>query len=268
VPSFNNERTIYSALWSLKNQSLPPCELFQVDDGSVDCSGDITNSLVDAIYQNSSNCGRGAVRAKAMQLAKHDLVLSCDATNYLQIDFVKRAIKWFDDPSVAGVYGQIWQESPNTVSDRWRKRHLFKAKAKQDISYNAILSTYGCILRRSAVLSIGNFDCNLRHSEDADLGKRLLEAGYKVVFDPSLHVISTVSNNAIEVLDRYWRWNAGPDERSDLRQYARNVWYSITVLARRDMEDGDFMAMPISLACPHYQFWKSSWRLLAGKVQR
>jgi glycosyltransferase involved in cell wall biosynthesis len=267
VPSYNNSITIGSALWCLQNQSLPPSELFQVDDCSTDASCEAAVELGIPVVRLGMNSGRGAVRAKGMVLAKQEFVLCCDSTNYLQIDFADHALKWFADPMVAAVFGRLWQEKPQTLSDRWRGRHLFKLQAQRPLQHDALLSTYGCVLRRSAVLSVGNFNWNLRHSEDADLGHRLLSAGFKVIFDPSLHVISAVSNSTLEVLDRYWRWHAGPYEDVTLHGYLKLIWYAITVLALRDIRDGDWYSVPVSLLCPHYQFWKSLQRKIFRKVQ-
>jgi GT2 family glycosyltransferase len=268
VPSFNNVQTIYCAAWSLKNQSYTPTNIIQIDDGSTDGSCQITESLGISINRNASNKGRGYVRAMAIELCKDELIAFCDASNYLRVDFLRNGVKWFDDPQVAAVFGQICQDQPKSLADRWRARHLYKMKEKKSLRYNAVLSTYGCILRRSAIVRVGNFDHSLRHSEDSELGYRLLAAGYKVVFDPSLHVISCISNSVYEVLDRYWRWNAGAHEETSISAYIKLIWYSIRVLVRRDISDKDLLSIPISLVCPHFQFWKSWSRNMLNRVQK
>jgi cellulose synthase/poly-beta-1,6-N-acetylglucosamine synthase-like glycosyltransferase len=267
VPSFNNCQTVYCTAWSLKNQSCKPSSILQIDDGSTDDSWRITEDLGLSVIRNTTNRGRGYVRAKAIELCEDEFLACCDASNYLQINFIENAIGWFDDPKVAAVFGQIYQAQPKSLADRWRARHLYKLNQNKNVDKNAILSTYGCILRRSAVVQVGNFDRSLRHSEDSDLGIRLLRAGYKVVYDPSLHVISCIKNDIVEVLDRYWRWYAGADEKISIRKYGRLVWYSVRVLALRDIKDKDFFSIPISLSCPHYQFWKSWIRRLLNRVQ-
>ncbi len=51
--------------------------------------------------------GRGFTRAKAMDLAKHDIVVCCDATNELDVNFVRDGIKGFNDDNVASIFGKI-----------------------------------------------------------------------------------------------------------------------------------------------------------------
>lgn len=267
VPCFNNQKSVGLTLSSLQNLSSPPSELFLVDDCSSDSSRNVATTMGVPVIAMASNTGRGSVRSRAMQVARHEFVLCCDATNQLPAHFASQALRWFENPKVAAVFGRIWQGDSLSIGDRWRGRHLFKVWEPMTVRHDAMLSTWGCVLRRSAVLAVGNFDASLRHSEDMDLGHRLLAAGFDVVFDPDLHVISRVSNTQLQALDRFWRWNAGEREEINLYSYAKQIWYSLKVLVPRDLSDGDLASVPLSLLCPHYQFWKSWGRRISGRVQ-
>jgi hypothetical protein len=96
---------------------------------------------------------------------------------------------------------------------------------------------------------------NLRHGEDAELGRRLRDAGYAVVFDPALFAFSFAKNTVGQVLERYARWNNVG--RMSIRDYLRQVNYALKVMVSADLRAGDLKAAGISLLCPHYQFW---WR--------
>ena len=267
VPCFNNAASVGKALASLQHQTLPIGELFVVDDASTDGSRAVAEQLGVRVISMERNTGRGAVRATAMEQAQQELVLCCDATNHLSYDFILGASRWFADPNVVAVFGRIWQNEANCVSDRWRGRHLFKVQEAMAIQHRALLSTYGCVLRRNAVMQVGNFDRSLRHSEDAELGQRLLAAGFDVVFDPSLHVVSGVTNTVFQVLERYWRWYAGTNEFISIRGYAKQIWYATKVMAMSDLRAGDLLSVPISLIAPHYQFWRSFIRQKFNLVQ-
>lgn len=262
VPCFNNQHSVGRTLISLRRQLPAIDDLFLVDDASVDASVAVATQLGVSVVVMPRNLGRGAVRAIAIEKAQSEFLLSCDATNFLPADFSAQAMRWFADANVGAVFGRICQECPSSLADRWRGRHLFKEKAEMTVQHRALLSTYGCILRRSAVLQVGNFNPNLRHSEDADLGRRLLDEGFDVIFDPDLLVICSVSNTMLQVLERYWRWYAGAEEEVNPRVYLKQIWFSIKVMAIQDLQDGDVLAALVSLFSPHYQFWKS----LAGKL--
>jgi len=267
VPCFNNEATVGQALASLQRQTYPVNELFLVDDGSTDGSRAVAEQMGVRVVSMGCNAGRGAVRATAMEQAHHDLVLCCDATNYLPDDFMAQAMRWFGVPNVAAAFGRILQDQNTCLSNRWRARHLYKVQEPVALHFHSLLSTYGCVLRREAVMQVGSFDRTLRHNEDVDLGRRLLAADYQVIYDPDLYAISGVTNSLCEVLDRYWRWHAGPNESIGLRCYAKQIFFATKVMAMRDLRDGDPLSVPITLWSPHYQFWKSWMRKKFGRVQ-
>jgi len=262
VPCCNNGPTLRAAIESIRKQTVPINELFIVDDGSTDDSVALAEQMDVRVIRHDQNLGRGAVRARAIQEAKHDFVLSCDATNALPPDFAERALTWHESPNVAAVFGRIWQEDRSTAALRWRGRHLFKMDVQLAANHRASLITYGVLMRKSHILTVGSFNPNLRHSEDADLGERLLAAGHEVVFDPNLQVTSLAKNTMGEVLERYWRWYAGKDEHVSWHGYGKQIMYSIKVMARQDWQAGDPLGIPISLLSPHYQFWKSFRRRL------
>jgi len=227
----------------------------------------LAESLGCPVFRHAANLGRGAVRARAMQEARHDLVLCCDATNILAPDFLSRVLPRFDTPGVAAVFGRFVAGEDETVLDRWRSRHLFKAGVDHQLSHHASFITSGAVIRKSIYETTGGYNSKLPHSEDADLGERFLSAGYEVIFDPELNLTSVSKNTLNQVLERYWRWYVGKDEAVSLKDYPKQVIYSVKVMARQDLAAHDPLSVPISLLSPHYQFCKSIWRRLHGTSQ-
>ena len=263
VSFYNNKKTIISALQSLANQSVQLVEVFGLNDGSTDGGEHVLEANGFPCLHHPVNLGRGAARHRATLLAEGEIIACCDATNVLPEDFVERLLPWFEDPKVAAVYGRIQDPNPTGVVARWRARHLFKAGHAMQVSLRAPLSTYGTMMRKSAVLDVGNFDPDLYHSEDKELGDRLLAKGYSIVFDPSVAVICNVENSLVQVLERYWRWYAGVDEAISLKSYFKNIVYSFKCMACQDLKAGDPLSVSISLFCPHVQFWTSVVRSLS-----
>jgi glycosyltransferase involved in cell wall biosynthesis len=257
IPCYNNSATLEQAISSIRKQSIAVAELFILDDASTDPSREIAAKLGVRVVRNSRNLGRGAVRARAILIAHNDFVLSCDATNVLTPDFLECAISRMDSSKVAAVFGVIMQEPGGSVLARWRARHLFRSNAHNSMNRKASLATYGLLMRRSLVLAAGNFCEKLTHSEDAELGERLLERGFEVVYDPNLKVIAKGGNRLGPLMERYWRWNAGKSEGMSCLHYLRQIVYSIKVMAMEDLKAKDPAGIPLSLLTPHYQFWKS-----------
>ncbi|MEI6349874.1 MAG: glycosyltransferase [Verrucomicrobiota bacterium] len=268
IPCFNNAATLAEVIASIRAQRPGVDDLVVIDDGSTDRSASVAESLGARVVRHEVNLGRGAARARAMCEARHDLVLCCDGTTALSADFLERALPWFDDPKVAAVFGHWAAAEPgNSLASRWRARHLFKCDLRFEVARKATLSTWGAMVRKSLCEAAGGFDPKLRHSEDADLGQRLIGAGYDVVFDPAIQIFALTENSVCQVLERYWRWHAGSGEAATVRDYLKQIAYSIKVMACRDLAAGDPLSLPISLLSPHYQFWKTAWRRFRGVAQ-
>jgi glycosyltransferase involved in cell wall biosynthesis len=256
VPCYNNEVTLAATLDSIRSQTIAVDDLIVVDDGSRDRSAAVARACGARVVQHATNLGRGAARARGLVETRHPLILFVDATAILPVDFVDGMLPWFDDAHVAAVCARIDDPHPDGVVRRWRARHLFRVGAAAKVAHRAGLITGGSMLRRKAVLEVGNFDPALRHGEDAELGRRLLAGGFDVVFDSRQRVSSTGANSLAQVLERYWRWNA-TGETMSWYQYLQQVAYSVKVLAREDLAANDPAAVPISLVAPHYQAWRA-----------
>ena len=255
VPCFNNRATVRAAVESLARQTVPPGEILVIDDGSSDDSVAQFDGLPVRVLRHAENLGRGAVRATAMREARAELVLSLDATNRLPADFIARALPWFDDPQVGAVFGPIHDPEPRGAIDRWRARHVFRQFSPTGpVQSGAMLATYGTVVRAGAVVRAGGFNPALRHSEDADLGRRMLATGGDVLFVPELKTLSNVRNSLLAVMERYSRWSAGASGRTDFRTWWRATVYAWRAMLPMDLRAGDPAAAGISLISPLFQF--------------
>jgi GT2 family glycosyltransferase len=252
VPCYNERTSLSAAVRSVCNQTIPPDEVFVVDDGSTDGSERVSDVKMVRL---DANQGRGAVRARAMATAISEFVLGCDASLELDQNFLANAMPWFREPSVAAVFGRVKEAGPAGTATRWRGRHLYRSDMEQSVSRDASLASGCFVVRKWVVQQVGGFNVKLRQGEDAELGRRLRAAGYTVVFDPALFAFSFTKNTVGQVLERYARWNnAG---RMSIRDYVRQINYTLKVMVSADLRARDLKAAGISLLCPHYQFW---WR--------
>jgi GT2 family glycosyltransferase len=259
VPCYNNKETIAEAVRSIQEQTTAVDELFVIDDGSTDGSAEVVEGLGVRVIRHGRRLGRGAARARAMEEARHPSVVSCDATIALEGDFVSKAARWLEDERVAAAGGRIQQREARTAADRWRGRHLFRTGKEAEFQEHAAFVTAGTMVRAAAVREAGGYDVNLSHGEDAELGRRFVERGYKVIFDPEMTYWQMGSNSMGEVLERYWRWNRAQGRMSFLT-YLKQIKYSVTVMAAEDLETADVGAAMISLISPHYQYWRDRRR--------
>ena len=253
IPCFNHAATLARCVASVRAQIGSGTTLLVIDDGSTDDSAAVARQGGAEVISQTENLGRGAARARALAGTLTPLLLMCDATLELPPDFLAHAHALFEEPRVAAVFGYVTQPPPTNATGRWRGRHLFKSLPPATADRAALLATGACVLRRDAVRAVGGFDPALRCGEDADLGRRLLAAGWQVVADPALHATCLRTDSLGETLARYARWNS--PQGLSWRAYLRQISYAIKVMAREDLRECDPFGVAISLFSPHYQFW-------------
>ncbi len=263
VPFYNNATTVLEAINSLRQQQPPPNEIIAIDDGSTDGGAEILQRVDIKVVRLPFNQGRGAARARAIKETHGDYVLTVDATKTLSPEFLASALRHMADPKVAAVCGRNWQlDSTRTVA-RWRGRHLFKMEASFQLDTSASLNTNGALLRREAVAAVGGFNPSLKHSEDAELSRRLTQAGWKIIFDPTLLVTELTFNTWTQVFERVWRYNIGRNDRFTIRSWFVFVKLAWGVMLRRDLSAGDIKCALATFCLPfillaHWSAWSSS----------
>jgi glycosyltransferase involved in cell wall biosynthesis len=251
IPCFNNAATIRLAVEGIQKQTHPVEELFVVDDGSSDNSAGIVESLGVRVIRLGTNQGRGAVRARAMETARHEFVLCCDATNRLAPDFLEGALKWFSNENVLGVFGRWYDPNTRNVVDRWRARHLFQQELVHEVKHHCDLATYGAVVRKSVIMRLGSYNPLLRHGEDWDLGIRMMRVG-DTVFDPALEIEPVARNTFFQVMERYCRWNRAGIRKYGLREFIDSHVVSWKILMPRDLEKRDWPAALITAMLPYF----------------
>jgi cellulose synthase/poly-beta-1,6-N-acetylglucosamine synthase-like glycosyltransferase len=251
VPAYNAAGSVRRAVASLRAQVPESLDVTVIDDASTDETVRIAREAGARVVSMPVNSGRGAVRARGIELLEADLIVSLDSGNQVPPDFVAKALPHFDDPMVGAVVGHWWEAVEGGLTQRWRARHLFRVDRQAGEGMDRHLSTHGCILRRSAVLATGNFDPSLRHTEDAVLGYLMQQKGFRVVGCPSARVEPQSVDGLPALVRRYWRWQAGSQERWSFNRYFGMIKNALLVMAPLDWRARDFPALALTLIMPH-----------------
>lgn len=270
VPAYNAGATVAAAVASLRAQQPVPLDVLVIDDASVDGTFDAAEAAGARVVRMPANAGRGAVRARGVELlAEAEFIVSLDAGNRVPPDFVASAMPLFADPTVAAVVG-AWSDSiaGASMARRWRARHLFKQDRQPGAGEFRYLATHGCILRRSAVLGAGNFNPELRHTEDATLGWILQDQGWKILACPGARVEPLGEDGVPTLARRYWRWHAGARERWSVGRYLHGLRNAFFVMAPLDWRARDIPSLLFTLIIPHWEAWLTLSRRLTRKVQK
>jgi mycofactocin system glycosyltransferase len=171
-----------------------------VDDGSVD-----SQSVAAVVTRHgarlvalSMNRGPAVARNAGLDAVTTEVVAFLDSDCIPQDGWLERLLPHLADPLVAAVAPRIVALASTTSAGRYSAanggldlgdREAMVAPATR-VTY---VPTAALVARRAALMEMarGNevFDSKLRYGEDVDLIWRLHEAGWRIRYDPSVHVM-------------------------------------------------------------------------------
>jgi glycosyltransferase involved in cell wall biosynthesis len=190
VPARNAEATLSQCLDALKRQTNAPAQIIVVDDNSSDSTAEIAQSWGCRLVKLPEWSGIGAARNAGARAAQGKTLLFIDSDVVIPEDTVAKVDKWLtNNPVYHGLVGILTEKAyyRNLASEYFNLRKRFdylKLRAPIKVMYGSIHA-----LRKNAFNAVNGFDISLRETEDADLGQRLTQAGYKIGIDHSLEVI-------------------------------------------------------------------------------
>ena len=187
MPTFNGGDGLDHTIMSLQRQTLPPCEIIVVDDGSTDDTRAIAEraraqGLVDMVICHGTRCGRSAAINAAARFASGDLLLTVDADTVFDPTALARLAAAFDDPRVGGASCNIAirNESESIWTGLQSVEYLMSISAGRSIldvvDAIACLSGACSMYRRDVFLRQGGLDVG--PGEDLEYSLRLRRLGY------------------------------------------------------------------------------------------
>jgi glycosyltransferase involved in cell wall biosynthesis len=214
-----------------------PFEVVLVDSGSEDGTVEIARKFPVFIQQIPAGSFHHArTRNHAARLATGNFLV------YLAADALPASGTWlesllapFDDPLVAAVYGRhlpragATRERSATLATIYGERPLVKDRSrKRELGHRCYhFSTVNAALRR-AVWEQVKFP-EVKVFEDVALSKRLIEAGWKIAYEPRAAVFHSHNHSPDNLLKRYfdigvtWR-RLGIWDRDFRASLVRDAW--------------------------------------------
>jgi GT2 family glycosyltransferase len=200
VPTYNRLPILRKCLAALEAQTFSSSdfEVIVIDDGSSDGTEELLSQYRPAFqfkYLRQTNSGTGAARRNGVAHASGEyLLLMNDDTicasdlleQHIQVQKAHGAEQW-------AVLGNF--EYPAAARQRALTRYfcvepfMFPQVSMEDgcpYGYSHFI-TCNMSVRRDAVVEVGSFDSTYKLSEDTELGIRLHEQGYRVLYHPSAH---------------------------------------------------------------------------------
>ncbi|MGH9453630.1 MAG: glycosyltransferase, partial [Terriglobia bacterium] len=202
IPTCNRRATLSDCLSALDRQQLSAdqFEVIVVDDGSTDgteefCAGVKTPFPLQ--YLRQENAGTGAARRRGIEQAQGEYLLLMNDDTIASPDLLSRhrAVHRQERRSKVAVLGNF--EYPPAARARALTYYLsvrpflFPMMHMKAGRYSDPMFFVTCNLSvpRKAVLEAGSFDADLRVGEDTDLGIRLVQRGFQIIYEPKAQAI-------------------------------------------------------------------------------
>lgn len=207
----NEEPTIAKSIESLLNQTYKDIEIIVVNDGSTDRTADIAKKYSrkhrNVILKDIEYLNKGCVRPRyiGIENTNGEIIFVVDADAVYDRDFVELCAKHLLERKVGGVIGKIRVWNPKTFISKYRDvlyrlRFDDEANIRHEIKNGALAAW---MFRRADYMRLGKYNQSLAYGEDRDFAKRLLKAGFDIVYEPNAvwhhrwkeYIWETVVNN-------------------------------------------------------------------------
>jgi glycosyltransferase involved in cell wall biosynthesis len=172
IPTYNRVELLRLTLASVLAQTLPPAELFVVDDGSTDSTAELLQELaVNVIRNPDGGWGPGKARNAALEQVSSEYVAFVDSDDLLLPDALERlrdALAAAPDAPFAFVRGLSARREP----DGWRQEGLIGPSEDEQrdllgslFARNSVPASGG-LVRTQVARRIGGYDPRVRWAED------------------------------------------------------------------------------------------------------
>ena len=215
ITAYNEEKNLPKCLTALINQSIPKedFEIIVVDNNSKDKTAEIAKSFGARVVSETRQ-GNTFALSKGLKSASGEILASTDADSVVNKDWLEIILKTFENPSVAGMTGDVKIDSGNKFFD-----FLSEKFYEYFFRFNFLIGKphfcgFNFAVRKSVYDSIGGVNEAFTMSPDVDLGLRVRQKG-RVVFEKNMVVLTSI---------RRWQENPSNTFSTYLKGYLWSAW--------------------------------------------
>lgn len=192
VVTYARAEWLLGALESIRRQTIDSREIVVVVNGPDQRTEEILRALGPEIRATilDHNCGVGGGRNAGITLAQGEILFFLDDDAELRdLDTAVRLLTHFERDPELGVVGFLVINAAMGAIER-RCLPFRNKRVPQGPTAACYFAGGACAIRRTVFDRVGLYDESLFYGgEELDLSYRLLEAGFRILFDPSVTVL-------------------------------------------------------------------------------
>jgi len=206
VAAYQASRTVGRTVASLAAcEGAEGAQILVVDDGSTDGTAEAATAA-GATVVRAPHAGRAAALNRGLAAATGEVVLFTDADCVVPQTWIATTLAELGD--FAGVGGNLLPGRPTAVELAKILRYVEEFETDRVLAgrYEGVcLNGNNMALRKAALDVVGGFDEGFVHGADADLTRRLLEAGFRLRRTTATHVTHLTFDSLGSFLRTMWK---------------------------------------------------------------
>lgn len=217
IPCYNEAKVICETVKSVLRSNYEGFEVIVIDDGSTDNSYELVSSSFrdDARVTcfTKENGGKSRALNLGLEHAKGSIFIAIDADTIFDKDAIRLMVRYFADPQVAAVSGNVKVGNRGKIVTEWQHCEYvtgFNLERRAYSELNCITVVPGAIgaWRKDAALAEGGFKTDTL-AEDTDMTLTLLEKGYRIAFEENARAYTETPETFRSLLKQRFRWTYG-----------------------------------------------------------
>ena len=192
IPLYNKEKSIYTTLQSVSEQTYTDIEIIVVDDGSTDNSAAVASSYPDKRIRviNKENGGVCSARNRGIQEARSEYVALLDADDQWDKRYLEEQVRMISDFPEAKMWGINYAELYNGKLVRKLATGLpdgYRGYVENYFQMPNRVSDLFCsssvVIRKDVFEEVGLFDERMKYAEDIDMWYRIIVSHKAAFYD-------------------------------------------------------------------------------------
>jgi len=209
---------------------------------------------------NQKKPGLAIARNMAVKNSKSEIVASIDADCVPEKSWLRILYETLVTENATGVGGRVIElkKLKNIgLGDKWRAKHLKQHLGNNKIINPKFLPGANTIFYKKHLKMVGYYNELYKSNyEDVDISKRLMQSGFKLVYEPRAKVYHIKKDNIFSVVKTNWAWGFYGNEPKVFYEVAKRALFNIYITLKYaiidlfnldfDLAIIDFLILPVN----------------------